>query len=328
MAALTLLALSATVCQSEALSFNSIDSFHQFTTSHTAKPQFLSEVALSSFDFRFASPEMQRQPEFARSVSQPNSIDALRNEGQDAEETASAPRSGAQLYVQRLAALYAGQLYTRLPASSFRDWWQFASIQPTYQDWRSLLGREAQAVASGQGNQRLSILLGDSISLWFPSERLPKHQLWLNQGISGDTTWNILARLSTFANTRPDQIYVMAGINDLKLGALDVEVLANLREIARRLRSMHPHAKIILQSILPTRLAGVTPNRIEQINRQLSEIAHQEGAVYLDLFSQFANPNGELISDYTTDGLHLNAQGYGVWQSQVEQPEIRIARSQ
>ncbi len=325
MAALTLLALSATVCNSEDIGSNSLDSVQpHLTIVRSAKPQFLSEIALSSFDFRFGTPELHRQPEFARTVSQTDSVGALRH----SEEAASVPRSGGQLYVQRLAALRTGQLYTRLPANSFREWWQYASVQPTLQDWRSLLTLEAQAVASGQGNQRLSVLLGDSISLWFPSERLPKHQLWLNQGISGDTTWNILSRLSVFANTRPDQIYVMAGINDLKLGALDVEVLSNLREIARRLRSMHPHAKIILQSILPTRLPGVTPKRIEQLNQQMATIAQQEGAEYLDLFSQFVNQNGELSSDYTTDGLHLNAQGYEVWQSRVERSEIRIAQVQ
>lgn len=111
------------------------------------------------------------------------------------------PSSGAQLYQQRWMTLRSGTIYTRLPASSFHEAWQSASRQPTYQQWRRLLRLEAQAVANGQGNNRLSVLLGDSLSLWFPRERLPAGRLWLNQGISGDTTAGILRRLGDFAQT-------------------------------------------------------------------------------------------------------------------------------
>jgi lysophospholipase L1-like esterase len=237
------------------------------------------------------------------------------------------PTSGPQLYQQRLAALQAGRLYTRLPSHSFQTLWQTAQQQPTYEDWKQVLRSEARAVGRGQGNNRLSIMVGDSLSLWLPSEALPNGQLWLNQGISGDTTQGILNRLSAFANTRPDHIYIMGGINDLRRGATNNEILWNLRLIMRRLKQSHPQAQILVQSILPTS-TDISNNRIRQINRRLARIADQEGVQYLDLYRHFADLGGNMRAEFTTDGLHLNAAGYGVWQSVLQEIQYWLAMEQ
>jgi len=237
------------------------------------------------------------------------------------------PASGSQMYRQRLAALRAGTLYTRSPAGSFRSAWANAKAQPTYQQWKSLLALEARAAARGQGKNRLSVLVGDSLSLWFPSERLPAGQFWLNQGISGDTTGGVLKRLSAFTSTRPDTIYVMAGINDLRRGYSDATILGNLRQIIRQLRRTHPQSRIVVQSILPTAYDVIPNDRIRSINQQLATIAQVEGANYLNLSSFFADAQGNMRSALTTDGLHLTPQGYFVWQFVLRQVNSSIASS-
>ena len=236
------------------------------------------------------------------------------------------PRSNAQLYAQRIASLRVGRLYTRLPVNSFRDVWRQATGQPTYEAWRWLLALEGRAVAGGQGQRRLSVMVGDSLSQWFPSDRLPSDQLWLNQAISGDTTKGVLNRLKDFAQTRPSTVYVMAGINDLKRGASDREVLSNLERIIQQLRSTHPQAQIVVQSLLPTRAVPISNAQINRVNRQLRTIALQNGAVYLDLHAQVIDANGQLQARFTTDGLHLSPDGYGVWQSVLRQAEVLVAR--
>jgi hypothetical protein len=160
-----------------------------------------------------------------------------------------------QLYRQRLAALQSGYIYTQFPPNSFESAWLNTSGQPNYDEWISLLKQEAEFIATGDGNRRLGIVLGDSLSLWLPTNGLPEGTLWLNQGISGDTTSGLLRRISLFANTRPEVIYVMAGINDLRRGSTDLSVQMNLNEVIRQLRSQHPDAQIVIQSILPTRFA-------------------------------------------------------------------------
>jgi len=236
------------------------------------------------------------------------------------------PTSGTQLYAQRLAALRSGRLYTRLPVNSYQSIWQKATRQPTYQQWRQLLALEARAVAGGQGNNRLSVMVGDSLSMWFPSDRLPSNHLWLNQGISGDTTWGILQRLNTFANTRPNTIYLMAGVNDLKMGYTDAQIIGNMQKILTRLRQMHPQAQIVVQSILPTRTPRIPNARITNLNQTLQRLSDRYQATYLDLYSQMVDYDGFMQAGLTTDGLHLNARGYETWEWQLRQVETLVAR--
>ncbi|MEM8605057.1 MAG: GDSL-type esterase/lipase family protein [Cyanobacteria bacterium P01_H01_bin.121] len=224
------------------------------------------------------------------------------------------PVSGPQLYQQRQASLRAGRLYTRLPVRSFRDQWVQAQRQPTYQEWQQLLAAEATAVARGQGQARLSIVLGDSLSLWLPPDQLTDDQLWLNQGISGDTTAGVLRRLAAFRQTRPETIYLMVGVNDLRRGASDAEILQNIRQIVRTLRQQHPTATVMVQSILPT-ATTIPVVRIQRLNQQIEEITAQEGSTYLELYGQFADRQGRLRAELTTDGLHLSARGYHTWQA-------------
>ncbi|MEH2323126.1 MAG: SGNH/GDSL hydrolase family protein [Nostoc sp.] len=235
--------------------------------------------------------------------------------------------SGNQLYYQRLAALKTGQIYTRVDSDNLQSLWEsIKKRQLTYDDWKSLLALEARAIAQGQGANHLSILVGDSLSMWFPREKLPTGKLWLNQGISGDTSSGVLKRLGAFSATRPDMIYVMAGINDLRKGASDDTILRNYRRIIRRLRQTHPQAQIIVESILPTRLAKLSNSRIRHINIQLTQIAKQEGANYLNIYSWFTDMEGNLRPELTTDGLHLSQEGYDVWRSALQQIEYKLTQ--
>lgn len=200
--------------------------------------------------------------------------------------------------------------------------------QLNYQQWVALLGREAE-VAAKQQPKHLTVLVGDSLSLWFPPELLPQERSWLNQGISGETSAGLLNRLELFDNTQPEVIFVMIGINDLLQGVKDETIVANLRRIVRYLRRAHPQAQVVVQSVLPhggenstwegrDRLLVIPNSRIREINRQLEAIARREGASYLDLFPLFTDEKGDLQPKLSTDGLHLSPEGYFVWRCALQ----------
>lgn len=200
--------------------------------------------------------------------------------------------------------------------------------QLTYTQWLSILEQEA-AVAVLDRPDRLGVLAGDSLSLWFPPALLPRDRTWLNQGISGETSAGLLDRLSIFDQTQPQVVFVMIGINDLIRGISEETVLANSRLIVRYLQRTHPNAKIVLQSILPhggeksswegrDRLRQIPNPRIRELNRRLTIVAREEDILYLDLHSLFTNVDGNLRPDFSTDGLHLNSQGYLVWRSALQ----------
>ncbi|MFM7406957.1 MAG: SGNH/GDSL hydrolase family protein [Cuspidothrix sp.] len=239
------------------------------------------------------------------------------------------PVSGSQLYQQRLAFLRSGQIYTRTENDENLEssWESNKTYKLTYQDWKSLLAMEAKAITKGQGLNRLSILVGDSLSLWFPKDKLPTGKLWLNQGISGDTSDGVLKRLSAFSTTRPDVIYVMIGINDLRKGTTDKSILVNSSRIIRNLRQTHPKSQIIVQSILPVRSQKIPNSRIRNLNVQLGIIAKKQRVNFLNIHNWFTDLDGNLRPELTTDGLHLSRAGYQVWQFALEQIEYRVAQT-
>jgi lysophospholipase L1-like esterase len=257
----------------------------------------------------FTSPQLATTLSF---VSTPQALAMARQQVQAPQ--GPRPSSGGQLYGQRQAALQSGKLYTRMTPDSFYDQWVNPPAQPTYEQWKRLLAQEANAIAKGQGQNRLTVVVGDSLSLWLPTDMLPQDRFWLNQGISGDTTQGILNRLSAFAETRPDTIHVMAGVNDLKNGASNAEILGNLQRIMEQLRQQHPQARIIVHSILPTRLASIPSTRIRALNNEIAIVAQRQQVVYLDLGPSFTDEIGNLRYELTTDGIHLSRLGYQVWQ--------------
>lgn len=192
-----------------------------------------------------------------------------------------------------------------------------------YQQWRELLEQEATAIGE-QNPPHLQILLGDSISLWFPPALLPPQKTWLNQGISGDTTKGVLHRLHFLDTLAPERIYLMIGINDLLKGVGEDTVIANQTLIIQTLKRKHPHSELVIFSILPHQGEAATwegkakfqsvPNHvITRINRRLAQVAAREGVFFFDLYPLFADSSNHLQGHLSTDGLHLSPQGYQLW---------------
>jgi lysophospholipase L1-like esterase len=199
--------------------------------------------------------------------------------------------------------------------------------QLTYEEHVQALRDRAQEIAT-KSPEHLTVLLGDSLSLWFPGELMPGQRVWINQSISGEKTQGLLNRLDLIENNKIESVFVMIGINDLIWDRPDAEVIDNYKEIVRQLKAKHPDTQIVVQSILPhggenstwesrDKLMALDSDRIVAMNRKLKRIADDNGAYYLDLYPIFVTGDGELRPDLTTDGLHLNREGYLVWRSAI-----------
>jgi lysophospholipase L1-like esterase len=196
-----------------------------------------------------------------------------------------------------------------------------------YQQWVALLQAEAHA-AGAINADRQNVLLGDSITLWFPPEMLPGRKTWLNQAISGENSGGLLNRLYILDDNEVETFFIMVGINDLIWGGKDEDLAYNIRSMINYLQEQHPDTKIVVQSILPhggesaswegrDKLKEIPPSRIKAVNEDLKLIAAELNADYLDLFDLFANGEGFMKPDLTTDGLHLNEDGYLVWRTAI-----------
>ena len=173
------------------------------------------------------------------------------------------------------------------------------------------------------------IFLGNSITAegkeW--SVRLD-NSIIRNRGIGGDTTDGILARSGEIIDSNPTAVFLLIGINDLYNNTIEkpsVSYIAdNIINIAKKIKSNSSNTKVYIQTLLPIskkksyKYYDLYNQSIKRINKIIIE--NQQKGLYsiIDLHSLFVDNKGQLRSDLTYDGLHLNEQGYLVWSKFVK----------
>lgn len=167
------------------------------------------------------------------------------------------------------------------------------------------------------------VFLGDSITDEGEWVELLKNCDVQNRGISSDTTEFVLNRLDAIVEAQPKKIFLMIGINDIiNYNKSLEEVLINYKAILTKLQKQTPKTKVFIQSVLPvnnqiTRYYKDNSN-ILKLNSKLQELSKDFSYQYIDLFSYLADSKNQLDIKYTSDGLHLNGQGYLIWAKAIE----------
>jgi len=142
-----------------------------------------------------------------------------------------------------------------------------------------------------------------------------------NRGISGDVTEGILKRLSPITKGKPSKIFLMIGVNDLLFHS-PTKALGFYQEIVDKIKSELPETELILQSLLPVntevKSMPIKNKDILQINEGIKAIATKEQLKFVDLHSKFLDSKGRLRAELTTDGIHLDIEGYLIWKNEIE----------
>ncbi len=207
-------------------------------------------------------------------------------------------------------------------------------------DWAQMNRyREADATVQPPAkNERRVVFMGDSITDgWNLAQYFPEKP-YINRGIGGQTTPQMLLRFrADVIDLKPKAVVILAGTNDIagNTGAMSLE------DIADNIISMVELAKVnkinvVLSSVLPVsdRLKNKEgdliiqtsrrPNeRITALNDWLKKYAAESGSIYLDYYSATVAPDGTLKDGISYDGLHPNAEGYKVMQSLAEKAIAR-----
>jgi lysophospholipase L1-like esterase len=133
---------------------------------------------------------------------------------------------------------------------------------------------------------------------------------------SGNTTIDILALLDEVLSHDLDTIFLMTGISDARQSVDYATTLSNYNEIISRIKTESPKTMLYIQSILPVGEQEVLANNetILERNEYIANLAFtNSGVTYIDLHSLYADENGYMIEEYSTDGVHLTSLGYSVW---------------
>ena len=169
------------------------------------------------------------------------------------------------------------------------------------------------------------VFMGDSITEgWHLDESFPGKP-YINRGISGQTTPQMLVRFrQDVIALQPKVVVILAGTNDIA-GNTGPETL---EEIEDNLASMADlaHAngiRVVLCSITPAFdypwQPGLTPApKIDAVNTWMKGYATDHGYVYVDFHSAMKDARDGLPAALSRDGVHPLPAGYAVMAPLVE----------
>jgi len=200
---------------------------------------------------------------------------------------------------------------------------QIERMQRRLQDWPQLnryIEANAKVPLPEKGENRV-VFMGDSITaIWKLDEYFP-HKPYINRGISGQTTPQMLIRFRPdVIALKPRAVVILAGTNDIagNTGPMTLEMIENNHASMAELAKANG-IKVIFASVLPIHDYGRTkisdrrsPEQILKLNEWLKGYCKANGHIYLDYFSKMIDDKGMLKAELANDGLHPNAEGYKV----------------
>jgi lysophospholipase L1-like esterase len=222
-------------------------------------------------------------------------------------------------------AALAQQLAPSIPSTGHPDLDQYrASRIAIYTDDFGELKRYREAnaaLAPPAPKENRVVFLGDSITDYW---KLPDYfpgKPYINRGIDGQTTPQMLVRFrQDVIALHPKIVVILAGTNDVAgvTGpARNGEIEANYASMAE-LAGLH-HIRVVFASLLPVNnytedakesFALRPRERIRALNTWLKDYCAKNGFVYLDYFAAVVDDKGMLRRDLSDEGLHPNASGY------------------
>ena len=153
------------------------------------------------------------------------------------------------------------------------------------------------------------MLIGHSIFEKWNIDKINDSQI-LNLGISEITTEQYYKKviLKNYINEIPNDVFIMLGVNDIKQNINQEKTLFYLDEIVKYIESKNNESNIHICGIINSNHRyDIENNKIESINNHLKKKYKN----YIDM-SIFNNEYKVLNLDYSTDGLHLNDEGYNI----------------
>ena len=166
------------------------------------------------------------------------------------------------------------------------------------------------------------LFFGDSLTARYDLDfYFPKKNV-INKGVGGEKTEDLLERIDKDVyEYNPSKIFVQCGINDI-INDIDKEdILLNIRTIITGIKVNRSYAKVYMESLYPVNEKKVKDSdnekhrklnnkQIKEYNEEIKKICEDNSIIYINVFDEMTDKDGNLKELYTNDGLHLTNLGY------------------
>lgn len=145
-----------------------------------------------------------------------------------------------------------------------------------------------------------------------------------NRGIAGDNTLGMLGRLHEVIEAKPTKLFLMMGTNDISLSRSNDKIMNGIKSIIYQVQEGSPNTVIYIQSLLPInkdvckykRMQG-KEKQIKKLNKELEKFCKTENITFINLYPHLLGGKRLMDAKYTSDGLHINQDGYAIWADQI-----------
>jgi lysophospholipase L1-like esterase len=204
---------------------------------------------------------------------------------------------------------------------------------PTYMNDFGQLARYREAnttLGAPKQAERRVIFFGDSITDGWHLDQYFPGKGYINRGISGQTTSQMLLRFhQDVIALQPAVLVILAGTNDIagNTGPISLsDIEANFTSMVELARANG--VKVIVSSVTPVHnyapqaqnfFLQRDPGKILALNAWLKDYCAKNGLIYLDYFSAMVDDRGLLRENLATDGLHPVDAGYRIMASLADE---------
>ncbi len=180
-------------------------------------------------------------------------------------------------------------------------------------------------LAAPKAGEERVVFMGDSITDGWKLDQSFPGKPYINRGIGGQTTPQMLVRFrQDVIDLKPKVVVILAGINDVagNTGPMTLEQtegnIASMAELARA-----NGIRVVLCSVLPAFdfpwAPGLAPApKVLAVNEWLRKYAAEKGDVYVDYHSAMKDARDGLPPALSADGVHPLPAGYAIMAPLVE----------
>lgn len=164
-----------------------------------------------------------------------------------------------------------------------------------------------------------SILLvgSSSIAMWRDvADYFPEHRV-LNRGFGGSNFTDLIYYADRVIYPyKPSLIFVYEGDNDIAQGDRPGTILENAKKLRGMIRKALGDTPVVFISPKPSIARWNLRPKYEAVNSKLQKYAEAEPETeFADVWNAALAPDGKVLDNiFLEDNLHMNAEGYRIWQ--------------
>jgi len=185
--------------------------------------------------------------------------------------------------------------------------------------WLERFRADDERLPAPAGGENRVVFMGDSITEGWHLDKSFPGKPYINRGISGQTSPQMLVRFrQDVIDLKPKVVVILAGTNDVAGNTGPMTAKATEDNVASMADIASANGiKVVLCSILPAYdfpwKPGVEPaGKIVAINRWIRDYAAAKGLVFVDFHTAMKDERDGLPATLSKDGVHPLDAGYAV----------------